>query len=289
MHRTILVRMRWLRPLMAIAALAGCGDNELPDPAPIDAAAPPGTPADDVFEPDGHIELHVPGQPGKPRVFVYTFENFWRHASSLDCRGQVVNMFSTRGFTVTTTNDPLAINAKHLADKDVLVLCITSGSGLNARGRTDLEAWIRRGGGVVGFHSGGTMTEPFWPFFVGHIGTRFAGHVNGIFNATVRNLSSTHPITAGLPDLQMLDEWYIFTQRPETMPDSEMLFALDEDTLPADYPAMYKQGFHAIAWAREINGGRVFYAGFGHMIEVWYDPNVVELTARAIEWAAHQR
>jgi type 1 glutamine amidotransferase len=64
---------------------------------------------------------------------------------------------------------------------------------------------------------------------------------------------------------------------------------LDEDTLPAEYPAINKQGFHAIAWARENLGARMFYAAFGHSPESWSNPTVIEMTARAIEWAAHQR
>ncbi len=278
--------MRHLLGPLAVTwvAASGCGDNRTTSPdAPVDALGAP-----DAARPEGHIELRLDGDPGKPRVLVYTFENFWRHYSNLDCRGAIVNMWNTRGFTVVTTNDPLAINAKNLADIDVIVFAITSGSGLTRESQTDFEAWIRAGGGVVGFHSA-TMTEPFWPFYVDNIGTRFAGHVNGIYTATVQNLAGTHPITAGLPDIDIADEWYFFTQRPETIAGAEMLLAVDEDDFPPDYPAMYKQGFHPIAWTNDRFGGRMFYSAFGHMPEVWSNPTVLEMTGRAIEWAAHQR
>ena len=253
--------------------VAACGDNQ---PAP-DA------------RPEGHIELHLDGDAGKPRVLIYTFENFWRHASNLDCRGAIVNMHFTRGYTVTTTNDPLAINAANLAEHDVLVFAITSGDGLDTLAHNDLEAWIRGGGGVVGFHSA-TMTEPSWPFYANEItGTRFAGHPDGLFPAMVHMMPTAHPITAGLPDLALTDEWYFFTQRPETIAGAQVLMSLDEDTLPAEYPAINKQGLHAIAWARENLGSRMFYAAFGHSPESWANPIVIEMTARAIEWAAHQR
>jgi uncharacterized protein len=258
---------------MVGCAVAACGDN---------------LPAPDA-QPQGHIELILEGQPGKPRVLVYTFENLWRHPSNLDCRATVVNMNTTRGFTVVTTNDPLAINATNLAEIDVIVFAVTSGDGLTASGRADLEAWIRAGGGVVGFHSA-SNTEPTWPFYVNEvIGTRFAGHVNGLWAATVTSPSPTHPITAGLPDLTLTDEWYFFTQRPETISGATVVMTLDEDTLPAEYPAMYKQGAHAVAWARENVGSRSFYAAFGHNPASWADPSMIEMTGRAIEWAAHQR
>jgi uncharacterized protein len=259
--------------LLALALASACGDD---------------LPAPDA-RPEGHIELHLDGQPGKPHVLVYTFENYWRHASNVDCRGAIVNMSATRGFTIDTTNDPLAINATNLAGVDVIVFAITSGDGLTALGRADLEAWIRAGGGVVGFHSA-TATEQSWPFYNNDvIGTRFAGHVPGVFEATVHMTSPTHPITLGMPDHTFGDEWYMFTQRPETISGATPLMTLDEDTLPVDYPAMYKQGVHTIAWAREQGPSRMFYAGWGHNPTTWYDPMLVELTGRAIEWAAHQR
>ncbi len=170
----------------------------------------------------------------------------------------------------------------------MIVFAVTSGQGLDSLGEADLEAFIRRGGGLVGFHSA-SATEPFWPFYNANIGTRFAGHVGGLFPATVHMTSSAHPITQGLPDIQLTDEWYWFTQRPETLPGVQILMDLDESTLPANYPAMYKQGFHPMAWAWEPYGGRVFYFAFGHNSATWSDPTVLELTGRAIEWAAHQR
>jgi type 1 glutamine amidotransferase len=250
---------------LAVATLAACGDNLAKPPGWDSTGEGSAVPATDDF-----VEARYPGEPGKPRVLVYTFENAWH------------------GYTVITTNHPLAINAKTLAEVDVIVFCVTSGSGLTASGKADLEAWIRAGGGVVGFHSA-TFTEPLWPFYVSNVGTGFAGHAGGLWPATVTLLSSTHPITAGLPDLQLTDEWYFFSQRPETIPGAQMLFALDETTLPPEFPAVNKQGFHAIGWTNDRYGGRMFYSAFGHNPATFDDPNVLEIVARAIEWAAHQR
>jgi type 1 glutamine amidotransferase len=268
----------WLVALV----LGACGDNgNEPVPPPAEAGV---TPADAR---EGALYV-TPGQPGKPRVLVYTFENYWRHYSNIDAAIAIGGMNATRGFTILSTNDPLAINAKHLAQADVVVFAVTSGNGLGDQSQADLEAFVRAGGGIVGFHSA-SMTEWAWPFYMDNIGTQFAGHVPGLFPATVTNLSTTHPITAGLPDLQLTDEWYFFTRRPETVPQMQMLLALDESTLPADYPASFKQGYHPIAWAHEKYGGRVFYTAAGHNPATWQDPTFLEMTGRAIEWAAHQR
>ncbi len=263
-------------------AAAGCGDN---NPFVADAGVGETT---DAWRPEGHIDITLEGEPGKPRVLVYTYENFFRHYSNIDCSHAILHMSTTRGFTVSLTNDPWSINQKNLAKVDVVVFAITSGSGIDPQGQADLEAWVRAGGGVVGFHSA-SATEPFWPFYIANVGTTFAGHVDGVYKATVRVESSTHPITAGLPDMELTDEWYFFKQRPETIAGNEVLLTLDEDTLPPEYPAQNKQGYAAIGWAHAPFGGRVFYSGIGHAQETWTDPTVLELTGRAIEWAARQR
>jgi hypothetical protein len=271
------------RRLVALALVLALGSSMV---AACADDTPPG--GDGTATPaDNFIDVRLDGQPGRPRVLVYTFSNVWYHISMIYLRAALLNMRDTRGFTVIATNHPLAINAKTLAEVDVIVFAVTSGVGLTASGRADLEAWIRAGGGVVGFHSA-TFTEPLWPFFVANIGTGFAGHADGLWRAKV-GLSRTHPITAGLPDLDITDEWYHFAQRPETIPGAEMLVTLDEDSLPADYPAAAKQGYHPIGWANDRFGGRMFYSAFGHSPETFDVPEVLEITARAIEWAAHQR
>jgi type 1 glutamine amidotransferase len=269
---------------MTLVLWAGCGDN-LPAGAVPPEAGSPGTPD---ARPLGVIEYTCQGNPGAPRVLVYTFENMWRHYSNMAARQAIYDMCTTRGYTVMTANDPMAINATHLSQVDVVVFTVTSGPGLNSLAQADLEAFIRGGGGMVGIHSA-SATELGWPFYVANIGTTFGGHASGLQPVTVQIESTTHPITAGLSNFTLTDEWYFFTRRPESVPGMQMLLSIDESTFPPDYPAMYKQGYHPIAWAHELYGGRVFYTAFGHNPDDWSDPTVLEITARAIEWAAHKR
>ena len=280
--------MRWLA--LACACLLACGDNLK---ATIGGAAsndaPPGDAATPDARPLGGIDAFCQGQPGRPRVLVYTFENVWRHLSNYYARLAIYNMCTTRGFTVTTTNDPLAINATRLADVDVVVFSITSGNGIDAQGQADLEAFIRGGGGLVGLHSA-SYTEWDDPFYLSNIGAMFKGHNPGMQPATVDILSTSHPITQGLgTSFSWTDEWYFFENRPEDNAGMDMLLALDESTLPADYPSQYKVGYHPIAWAHELYGGRVFYTALGHNPDAFSDPTILEIIGRAIEWTAHQR
>ncbi len=269
-----------MRRYLALAAIVGaCGSA--PDGGP-DAGPPPDRPW-------GVIDGACRGQPGRPRVMVYSRENLWRHLSNFYARLAIYDMCTTRGFDVITSNDPLAINAARLANLDVVVFAITSGPGIDPLGQADLEAWVRAGGGVVGLHSA-SATEPTWPFYVGAIGATFRGHVPGMQAATVRIEPTAHPITDGLAAPPVLtDEWYFFNERPEQVPGLHMLLALDEDSLPPDYPPEYKVGYHPIGWTHDIDRGRVFYTALGHNPDAWSDPWVLELVGRSIEWAAHQR
>lgn len=265
---------------MLVMTIAGCGTAD--DRPALDATVAPDRPW-------GVIDGACVGQPGRPRVLVYSRENQWRHLSNYYARLAIYDMCVTRGFNVVTTNDPLAINAARLSELDVVVFAITSGAGIDALGRADFEAWMRAGGGMVGLHSA-SATEAAWPFYVERVGASFLGHVPGMQAATVQIDPGAHPITDGLASPHGLtDEWYFFTARPEQVAGLDVRLTLDEDSLPADYPAEYKVGYHPIGWTRDDAAGRVFYTALGHNPDAFGDPWVLDLIGRAIEWAAHQR
>ena len=227
---------------------------------------------------------------GRPRVLVYTYENQWRHISNYYARLAIYNMCVSRGFNVDTSNDATVLNKAQLANYDVVVFGITSGVGVPVALHPDLEAWVATGGGIVGLHSADS-TEETWDFYVKNIGAQFAGHVPGMQAATVKIVPehAHHLIVEGLTDFPNTDEWYFFQTRPETFTGMQMLLALDETTLPADYPDMYKQGYHPVGWAHELYGGRTFFTAIGHNPDAFSDPTILEIVGRAIEWAAHQR
>jgi type 1 glutamine amidotransferase len=273
--------------VLCIAVLFGCGDNSarrdagVLDAAVIDAAVPDARRS-------GWLDGTCEGQPGKPRVLVYTYENQWRHLSNYHARKALLDMCVTRGFNMASSNDPYVFNTTQLDQFDVVVFAVTSGSGIDAAGKKAFEAWVRAGGGVVGFEAA-TATEQEWPFYVNNMGAEFLTHPPVLLPGTVRFEPVSHPITQGLPALDVIEQWYVFKQRPEQVPGLTVLMTLDESTLPADFPAMLKVGYHAYGWVHEKFGGRVFYTGLGDNPDVFSHATVLELSGRAIEWAAHQR
>ncbi|MDB4962330.1 MAG: hypothetical protein JWP01_2329 [Myxococcales bacterium] len=275
--------MRFDLIVVVIALSIGCGESSQVSPT-VDAAS-----SVDPIRPSGYIDGACVGQPTGARVLVYTRENQYRHYSNLDARIALFGMCETRGFNVSSTNDQLTINARQLASFDVVVFAVTSGNGgIDNQGRADFEAWATAGGGIVGLHSA-SSTESDWPFYVDRIGAVFAHHENGLPTATVNVAATPHPITAGITSFQHDDEWYLFQTRPEDKPGTQVLLSLDEATLPSDYPAESKIGFHAIGWARENAGSRTFYTALGHTRSTFVDAAPLTLIGNAIEWAAHKR
>src|SRR5262249_12133436 len=110
------MRTAWL----ALIALVGCGER-----------------TSVLGSREGFIDGTCTGHPGNPRVLVYTYENQWRHVSNLTARAAILGMCTTRGFTVSSTNDMFAINATQLAQFDVVVFGVTSGIGLDDQAHKD--------------------------------------------------------------------------------------------------------------------------------------------------------
>lgn len=271
-----------MRRVIWLAILASCGNPHLARDA---ALAGDAAPAD--ARPAGVIDGVCQGQPGRPRVLVYTYENQWRHLSNYYARAALLDMCRSWGFHVETTNDPHAFTATRLAGFDVVVFAVTSGSGMDRLGQQDYEAWVRAGGGTVGFEAA-AATEQQWPFYVANLGASFLEHPPVNVRGTV-DLVPGDPITDGLPALELVDQWYVFRSRPEQVPGLHVVMTLDESTLPTDFPAQFKIGYHALGWTYEPFGGRVFYTALGDNPTEFSNPTFVTLIGRAIEWAAHQR
>lgn len=259
-----------MRHAWPVVLAIACGDNR--------GVAPPDAPA---FAIDGQCR----GRPDAPSVLVFSAENLWSHPANPVAQQALLDMCETRGLHVVASRDPLILDERVLRDIDVVVFALTSGPVLDDRARAHLEPWLRGGGGFVGLHTP-DATEQQWPFFVELIGATFKTHAPGTWAADITIEDASHPIVAGLPPrMAVVDEYHVFNERPETT-EMTMLLAVDESTLAADYPADMRVGYHPIAWAHELLGGRMFFTCTGHdpimYAEDWY----LDLLANAIQWAA---
>jgi type 1 glutamine amidotransferase len=278
--------VRTITLLLATLTLLGCDEREAVVDAPVAPLIDAGSPPDALRV--GVIDGVCAGIPGQPRVLVYTYENQWRHVSNYYARGMYFDLCASRGFHVESSNDTKVFNATQLAAFDVVVFAVTSGSGIDDDGKRAFEAWVRNGGGVIGYEAA-SATEQGWPFYVAQIGASFLVHPPTLERGTVRLESTTHPITAGLPtSFEVVEQWYVFASRPENVPGLQVLLTLDESTLPSSIGPEFRVGYHAIGWVQEREGGRVFYTGLGDNPDVFREPTVIEMSARAVAWVARR-
>jgi type 1 glutamine amidotransferase len=138
--------------------------------------------------------------------------------------------------------------------------------------RAALQAFVRRGGGLLGTHSA-TDTLHGWPGWAGMLGGEFRMHPPlGPGRLIVEDRS--HPATRTLPRrFEVVDEFYAFVRDPRCC--SHVLVRQDTGRGGPDRP---------IVWSRRYGRGRVFYDGLGHTRAIWRDPRQRALVSGGLRW-----
>jgi uncharacterized protein len=245
--------------LLAVLALAGCGDRDGPPAAP--------TPVT-----------------GTKRLLVVTHTEGFRHESiqaaeqTLEELGRESGAFSVR-FCRTAAEVRSALTAPSLATVDAVVFANTTGH----LGIPDVQAfldWIADGHGFAGMHSAADTYHDV-PRYLDMLGNEFLTHGSqATVDAIVENRA--HPAAAPLgPRFAVFDEIYKFV-RPNRDAvtvllslDRHPLDGLPDQGLAADLP---------LAWAKAHGRGRVFYTALGHRDDVWRNSTYRQHVLAGLLW-----
>jgi type 1 glutamine amidotransferase len=181
-------------------------------------------------------------------------------------------------------------SARELANVDVMIIYKGDAGYLSMEDRATLDAFLRRGGGVVSFHDALCGPEP--EHFAGVVGGgKKHGEVNYTLEADVPYtvVDKAHPITQGVPDFTIKDEAFFnmtWSKGPEihvlataTMAATRsagthagevvpQIWTYERSLLPGAQP------FRAFVWMQGHN-----YVNFAH-------PQVQPMLLRGIAWAA---
>ena len=171
--------------------------------------------------------------------------------------------------------------AEELAATDVLINFKGDGGTCSVPERQLLEAFLKRGGGIVTMHDGMCSDDAAW----------FAQMVGGAKQHGERNSSSgplrvtfvdrTHEITRGIADFDLDDEaFYGLTTTPEMHPLATAVIPSTKEVVPQIWTA-----------ERTLPGGRPFRSFvymLGHRFENWSKPEVQTLMLRGIAWAGRR-
>ena len=167
-----------------------------------------------------------------------------------------------------------------LAKTDVLLLYVSDGTNIGEEDRSRLEAFLKRGGGMVSLHDTICGTNTAW--FAGLAGgAKKHGEMNWRTGPLKLNFTDrSHPIVQGAADFDMDDE--IFFKLTMT-PDAHVLAT-----------ATHKEG-EAVPqlWVveRSLPGGRPYRAVVslqGHWFACFDQPEYQRLLLRGIAWAGRR-
>jgi type 1 glutamine amidotransferase len=198
-------------------------------------------------------------------------------------------------FDVRVIEEPKGLTREALANYDAAIVNY-NGPRWGKAAETAFEEFVRSGKGMVSFHGvtygplmgttqapGDTwqLTAP-WTAFQQMLGVTWAakdiGHAPR-HAFVVKIADPAHPITRGMaPEFTVNDELY---HKMTRQPGLHVLAtAFDE-------PARGGTGKdEPIAWTNTFGKGRVFHCTLGHDTSAWYEPSVMAMIARAVEWAA---
>ncbi len=200
------------------------------------------------------------------------------------------------GGTITCTKDAGLVNAENLKNFDVVVFCTTGdltqpGTDkepvMGPNGVSDLIAWIKAGGGFVGYHNANdTFHSPEGSIspYVEMIGGEFATH-GPQFDGKIKVVDPKHPAIQDLADgWSLRDEWYI--SKNFNTGAIHVLALLDPGKVRGKkgYDA-YKIPNYPIIWCRALDKGRILYNALGHREDVWDNPKFQALVKDNLNWA----
>lgn len=226
----------------------------------------------------------------RPALLIFDKITGFRDTPSVDAASlALAAMAKRRGWTLVTSHNAAVFNARDLCRFDAVVWNNVSGDALTLRQRAAFRRWIERGGGYAGFHGSAGDPVSIWPWYVDTlIGARFIGHPGRpqFQPARVHIEQQDNPITAGLSDWTLTEEWYSFGTNPRGA-GTTILATIDEATYsPIGYRgesvAMGKD--HQIAWTRCVGRGRSFYSAIGHRPENYGEVNSLAVLERGIAW-----
>jgi len=165
------------------------------------------------------------------------------------------------------------------ADADAYLLYTAGGQFATAQ-QVALAAAVAAGKGVVAVHganimgwSGEKIDPDDLPLFT-LLGNRYLSHGPGHHEGrhTVE-IVADHPVTAGLSDFELFDEYYEFELADDDITVLARRHRADGVAIP-------------VAYAREVGDGRVVYIALGHDMRAWGEPAFRTLIRQALRWTA---
>ncbi|PSJ39009.1 ThuA domain-containing protein [Allosphingosinicella deserti] len=228
------------------------------------------------------------GPDGRPKILLFSHTTGYRHASIEPGIAAIKTLGAREKLTIVASEDPAVFSADALKDVDAIVFLSSTtdpkkpeSEWLQGSKREALQAFVHRGGGIVGIHAAAD-SHYHWPWYGKMIGGHFARHPQGTPTGTVTVVDAEDPTTAGLPKtIKRADEWYYFDDYDVT---SKLLVTLDPASIGEK-----DVNPNPVSWRKQFEGARIFYTAMGHTNESFSDPNFLRHLTAGLHWALGQK
>jgi type 1 glutamine amidotransferase len=188
--------------------------------------------------------------------------------------------------TQLITKKQLQGNAKNLNYFDAIYLFTTGELDLDDSQKTDLLSFVREDGkGIIGGHTA-IDTLYKWPEYGEMMGAWFDNHPWNVFEAPIIVENPNTPMTKHLPRTFVIKDEIYQPSKEFSREKIDVLARLDPDKIDLKNPRVKRTDRDfAVAWVKTYGKGRVFYTTFGHLDEIYGNPDMRKLYLEATKWA----
>lgn len=195
-------------------------------------------------------------------------------------QGSVVlaGMLREDGFDVTVAAGTSAFADPELGRFSLIVPIVTM-AAIEKAEIDNLEAAVRSGVGLAGYHGGmgdSFRNEVKFQFMAGG---QWVAHPGNIIDYTVVITRPDDPVMQGIGDFAYTSEQYYM----HVDPNNEVLATTTFTGAHADWIAGH---VCPVVWKRRHGAGRVFYSSLGHVAQEFQVPQMATIMRRGMAWAA---
>ena len=229
------------------------------------------------------------------RVLIFSGTGWFRHPEIPRTNGWLVSVLTEAGFVVDVSETPKDLTPARLAQYKVLVLNNANEltTLFNDQQRQAVEAWYKKGGGLVALHAA-LVHQTKWKWFNDLAGCDFNSDSDFLpAKIVIDPANKDHPSVQGFgPEFAYSADWTNHDRAVTGLPGVKVLFRVDESTYQPVRDFFKTQGGkamgkdHPAAWLREHDGGRFFYTELGHDLRSLDTKFGRKHVTEGVRWAA---
>jgi type 1 glutamine amidotransferase len=228
----------------------------------------------------------APATPQKARkVLIFTLAKGFKH-STIPMAAEAIKYAGekTKAYESLITDDPSVFTADKLKEFDAICWDQCTGDPLTTpEAKAALIDFVKSGKGLIGIHA---ATDCFynWKEFGDMMGGYFAGHPFRKISVKLDDPNSPVMAMFAGKGFQISDEIYTF-KKPYSRDNLHILMSIDWDNAGITQGMNRADNDYALAWIREYGQGRVFYCGFGHDDQIWWNPQILAHYLAGVQYA----